>query len=125
MSFVLVNATNNGARDVLLRWFGKPGNFSRRTYLRKHFLRKMGPATYLLHANGKILALLYDLKQKYPNDIYIFAAEPLEDLYIPDEIKDVVDRCREKKRPPSKEELDLLERIRIDCSVNSRTGSSP
>ncbi len=125
MAYVLVNATDNGAKRTLSMWFGQSEGHASRTYLKKHLMRKLGPTTYLLHANGKILAVLYDLKRKYPRDIYLFVVEPLEELYIPEDIKSVVNECRKRGRLLKEEDLNKLERIRLDCSVSSRLSSSP
>jgi len=69
--------------------------------------------------------VLYDLKRKYPRDIYLFVVEPLEELYIPEDIKSVVNECRKRGRLLKEEDLNKLEQIRLDCSVSSRLSSSP
>jgi len=115
MAFMIVNTTSDNAEKLLRKWM----NGSRRETARKYFIRKLGPGTYLMKANGAALALLYDLKMKYNDSVYIFIAESLEvEPEYPSKIVEVVKACRKNGRNILEKDLKLLEGIEIKCSVS-------
>lgn len=117
MSFIIVNTTNQKLDDLLRRW--NNGSSGQRQSAMKYFIRKLGPGTYLMKANAAVLALLYHLKVKYGNGIYIFLANSLEvEAEFPKEVIEVVKECQIRKRNLLEKDLEKLEEIQINCSVS-------
>lgn len=115
MAFVIINTTNSNVEKRLQKWI----NGKDREAAQKYFIRKLGPGTYLMKANGAALALLYDLKMKYGGSIYIFIAESLEvEPEFPRKIVEVVKACRKNGRNLLEKDLKPLEAIEIKCSVS-------
>lgn len=102
----------------LLRRWSNPGKDDRKT-AQKYFIRQFGPGTYLMEANGAVLALLYDMKRRHDGDVYIYAAKP---LVVVSEFSrraiEVVEKCQKAKRDLLEKDLEPLEKIGINCSVN-------
>jgi len=117
MVFIIVNSTNPTVGRLLNAWF-KPKRRDRTT-AQKYFIRQLGTGTYLMEANAAVLALLYDLKQKHEGDVYIYVAKPLiVRPEFPQEVVEVVEKCRKNGRNLQEKDLKPLERIEIDCSVS-------
>jgi len=85
MSFVMINTTNNSIISNLNRWV----RGDRREYAKNNnwFIRKLGPNTYLMEANGATLALLLELRKKYNGTVYIYAVQPLHENEFPKQIR--------------------------------------
>ena len=122
MAFVIVNITNETALKNLQNWL----TGERRTYVseKKWLIRALGRETYLLEANGAVLALLLELRKKYNGDVYIYAVEPLHEDEFPKEVKEVVEKCLEEKRYLLKKDLEKLSKIKLECSVSLKESSS-
>jgi len=117
MAFIIINTTDPKAEARLKHW-KNAGNSDRKS-AQKYFIRKLGPGTYLMKANGAALALLYDLKMKYGESTYIFIAESLEvEPEYPSKIVEVVKACRKNGRNILEKDLKPLEEIEIKCSVS-------
>lgn len=95
-----------------------------RTTAERHFIRQLGPGTYLMEPNAGALALLYDLKRKYDSDVYLYVVKPLSvRSEFPKEVVEVVEECRKTGRNLLEKDLKPLEKIQILCSVNWRRSS--
>jgi hypothetical protein len=121
--FIIFNTTNTNAQRILNAW-AKPGKKDRKN-AQRYFIRQFGPGTYLMEANGAVLALLYDLKRRHDGDVYIYAAKPLVVISeFPKEVIEVVEKCQKLKRDILEKDLEPLEKIEINCSVNWKRGFS-
>jgi hypothetical protein len=115
MTFIIVNTTNSIVEHLLRNW----QNGIDRRYARQYFIRKLGSGTYLMKGNAAVLALLYDLKTKYNENVYIFIAESLSvEPEFPEEVVRVVKLCQERKLHLLEKDLKPLEETKIDCSVS-------
>jgi hypothetical protein len=122
MTFIIVNTTNRSVARLLNAWI-KPSRGHRKT-AQKYFVRKFGLGTYLMEANGAVLALLYDMKLRHSGDVYIYVAKPLVvEPEFPKEVIEVVEKCQKKKIDLLEKDLKLLEKIGINCSVNWKRNS--
>ena len=118
MTFIIVNTTNSKVENLLYKWF-RASSDTHRQSAKKYFIRKFGSNSYLMKANAATLALLYDLKIRYGNSVYIFVADTLEvEPEFPKEVIKVVKECRKKQRNLQEKDLRMLEEIQINCSVN-------
>jgi hypothetical protein len=119
----VINTTNKSIEKLLRRWL-KPRKKDRKN-AQKYFIRQLGAGTYLMEANGAVLALLYDIKQRHEGNVYIYVAKPLiVRPDFPEEIVRVVELCQKEKRDLLESDLKPLEKIEIDCSVNWKQSSS-
>ena len=116
MTFIMINTTNHSAKKLMDEWV----RGSQRTYFKKNdwFIRKFGPGTYLLDANGATLALLLDLRKRYNGNVYIYAVQPLHENEFPKEVRKEVKKCLDKKIYLTQEKLEELSKIHLDYSVN-------
>ena len=122
MAFIIVNSTNSTVERLLRAW-SSPSHGDR-TSAKKYFIRKLGPGTYLMEANAGTLALLYDLKLRYEEDVYIYVAKPISVRpEFPEEVVEVVEECQRRRRNLLEEDLKPLEKTQILCSVNWRRSS--
>lgn len=120
MAFICVNTTNKNIEREL----GLLAKGDRRSYIQKHFIRKLGPGTYLLDGNAAALALVYDIKKRYDGSVYIYIAESLTDSEIPKKVREVVEKCKGGEKRLLRKELEELEKIKMRCSMSLKGSSS-
>jgi len=112
MTFILVHCTENKILKIIGKW--KKG--LTRENLQDYFMEKLDPRTFLMEANGELLALLWSLKERYDNKLDLFIAEPIYKRDLPIKLKEVI-KCL-KEQPKMKKELVKVKNLKIECLVN-------
>jgi hypothetical protein len=116
VAFIIVNTTNPDVEKSLRKW--RAGK-RRETTMKEYIIRQLGPGTFLMRANEAVLALLLDLRKRHNGNVYVFVADALEvDAEFPNEVVEVVEKCRMRGGNLLEKDLKKLAEIRISCSVS-------
>jgi len=119
----MVSATEKFSIQLLRNWSTgrlRYSYYSNGLKIKNWFIRKLGPGVYLMEANKGALALVYDLKKRYPFNVEIYIVENYNEKQTSEDVKEEVEKCRKIGANLKKEKLLELGKTKIRCTINLR-----